>query len=160
MKQYVLSPPLAISNNAANTVRSIDQSANRTTPTRSSPVGKNLPLENVNWKENKKTLVFYISTTCHFCNESVPFYQKLIKENSKNGITLVAVLPQEIYEAKRYLKSENLEIQRVYNASFESVGITGTPTLLLVDSEGVVSDLWRGKLSPDKESDVLSKLSS
>jgi hypothetical protein len=36
--------------------------------------------------------------------------------------------------------------------------VSGTPTLILVNNEGVASDVWSGKLPADTESKVLSKL--
>jgi len=42
----------------------------------------------------------------------------------------------------------------------QKVGISGTPTILLVDKKGVISDLWVGKLTEEKEAEVLAKLTS
>jgi peroxiredoxin len=129
-------------------------------PVQESPVGKSIAIENVNWKENGKTLVLYVSATCHFCTESSPFYQRLVKENSSNGVTLLAVLPQSVEESKAYLKAQDINITQVYNTSLASIGVRATPTLLLVDEDGVVAESWRGKLTADQEAEVLNKLSS
>ncbi len=34
----------------------------------------------------------------------------------------------------------------------------GTPTLILVNREGGVKGVWIGKLTPDKESELVAKL--
>ena len=31
----------------------------------------------IDWKQNKQTLILAISSSCHFCTESAPFYKKL-----------------------------------------------------------------------------------
>lgn len=129
-------------------------------PVPESPVGKTITLENINWKENKKTLVLYVSTTCRYCTESSSFYQRLVQENSARGVPIVAVMPQPIEEATAYLKANNVNIWQVYNSSLESIGVRATPTLLLVDENGVVVESWRGKLAENKEAEVISKLSS
>ena len=72
----------------------------------------------------------------------------------------MAVLPQSVEEGKDYLKGLGAGIDNVYNAQLGSIGVTATPTLLLVDENGIVSDMWRGKLSDDKEVEVINKLSS
>jgi hypothetical protein len=36
-------------------------------------IGSKLPLRNVNWQGNGKSMVFALSTTCHFCTESAGF---------------------------------------------------------------------------------------
>lgn len=123
-------------------------------------IGQKVPLEDVNWKDHEKTLVLYLSATCRYCTESIPFYQRLIRENAAKGIEFIAVMPQEDNEAKAYLNSKKLEITQTYKASFASIGVTSTPTLLLVDNNGVVTDSWRGKLAPDRENEVIDKLSS
>lgn len=159
IKQYILTRATAINPTPAQIVSNVEQSPGRTTPTRASPIGMTIPLEGVNWTEKKQTLVLYLSTTCRYCNESVPFYQKLIKAKSEKDFEIVAILSQNPEEAKSYLRTQGLNIGQVFSSSLSSVGVTATPTLLLVNQEGVVSDFWRGKLNPDKEAEVLAKLS-
>jgi len=130
-------------------------------PLQMMPVGKIMPLENIDWKNNKKTLVLYISTTCHFCDESSPFYERLVeKYGDGKNVKLIAVLPQTVEEAKEHLEILEVNIKDIYNARLTSIGVTATPTLLLVDKSGVVTDMWKGKLTGEKEDEVLSKLAS
>jgi thioredoxin-related protein len=129
-------------------------------PSVQTPVGKTVPLLDVDWKENKKTLILYMSTTCRFCKESSPFYQKLVKETASNNVKFLAVLPQDVDEAKDYFKTEKVEVKDVYKSSLSSIGVVATPILLLVNEEGVVSEFWRGKLPPEKETEVIAKLVS
>jgi peroxiredoxin len=160
IKQYVLSPPDIVSSTPTKIVGSPDKPTDRTTSSPTTPIGKTIPIEGVDWKAKKQTLVLYLSTTCRYCNESVPFYQRLVKEKSRQGFEMVAILSQSPDEARSYLSTHALSIGQVFSSSLSSVGVTSTPTLLLVNQDGVVSNSWRGKLSPDKEAEVLSKLSS
>lgn len=121
-------------------------------------IGKSMTLENVNWKENKKTVILYLSTTCRYCNESVTFYQRLVKENAGNKVKLVAVFPQPLNESREYLGSNEISVDRLFSDSLKSIGVTATPTLLLVNGEGIVTDHWRGKLTKDTEEEVISRL--
>ncbi len=130
-------------------------------PAQITPVGKTVPMENIDWKSGKKTLIMYVSTTCHFCNESSPFYKRLVEKYSDGkNIRLVAVMPQPVEEARTHLKNLGVNIQDVYSSPLSSIGVTATPTLLLVDQNGVVSETWRGKLTSDRETEVLNKLAS
>ena len=58
--------------------------------------GKNIKqsLPGVDWAKNKRTLVLAISTQCHFCTESAPFFQRIQKERPKD-LKMVAVLPPD-----------------------------------------------------------------
>jgi peroxiredoxin len=122
-------------------------------------VGTNLTrsLPGVDWKKNGHTLILAISTRCHFCTESAPFFKRIENERAKD-VKLVAVLPQPVEEARKYLDGEGVHVDEVRQASLQSIGVAGTPTLLLVDAGGKVSDVWRGKLQPDDEEKVIATL--
>jgi hypothetical protein len=70
---------------------------------------------------------------------------------------MVAVLPQEPDEGRRYLSTLGVPDVEVKQASLNGLGVSGTPTLIMV-SNGTVSDVWVGKLDAAKESQVLGKL--
>jgi Redoxin len=114
-------------------------------------------LPGVDWSRNGRTLVLAISTQCHFCRESTPFYRKLQQEAGKN-VKMVAVLPQPVAEAEQYLNGEGVHVDQVKQASLGTIGIHGTPTMLLVDGKGVVAKVWTGKLSEPEQEQVLSIL--
>jgi thioredoxin-related protein len=61
-------------------------------------------------------------------------------------------------DAKKYLQTHGVSVTDVRNANFETLGIDGTPTLLLVDREGKVVKSWRGKLDTVTETEVLDRL--
>jgi hypothetical protein len=122
--------------------------------------GTRISLSGVDWGKNGKTLLVVVSSGCHFCSDSAAFYRRLLHEVEGSQVRLVAVLPQQIDEAKAYLTSLNVPIDEVRQAPLSSLGVSGTPTLILVDSKGVVTESWLGKLPPDKESEVVSRLHS
>lgn len=129
-----------------------------TKPSADDLLGKVVPLDGVNWKDNQKTLVLYLSTTCRYCNASIPFYQRLLKERPKD-IRVVALFSQSEAEAATYLNDKKIKVDEVRNESLGSIGVTGTPTILLVNQNGVITNSWRGKLDEGKEAELLSKLS-
>jgi hypothetical protein len=110
----------------------------------------------VDWKKNRRTLVLAISTTCHFCKDSVPFYQKLGATGT--DVKVVAVLPQSVTEARKYLGGAGVHVDEVRQVPLNTLGVRGTPTLLLVNDVGVVTDVWVGKLQPDQETQVMTAL--
>lgn len=127
----------------------------------STPLGKTFPLDNIDWKSNQKTLVLYISTTCRYCNESSPFYKRLVdKYSNDKSVKILAVLPQTVDESKTHLNSLGVGIVDVYSARLSSIGVSATPTILLVNDSGIVLEYWRGKLTNEKETEVLNRLAS
>jgi hypothetical protein len=111
----------------------------------------------VDWKMNQRTLVMAVSTTCHFCSESAPFYRKLAAETERN-VKLVAVLPQPVSEGEEYLSGEGVHVDEVKQAPLPSIGVLGTPTLLLVNNVGAVTKVWVGELQANQEAEVISAL--
>ncbi|HEY6349213.1 MAG TPA: hypothetical protein VI636_07370 [Candidatus Angelobacter sp.] len=120
--------------------------------------GTKLALQNVNWQSSEKNLVLAVSTTCHFCTESAGFYRQLVSQCKQQHVHTIAVLPQAIPEAESYLKNEGVTVDEVRQAALPDLKINGTPTLLLVDSGGIVRSVWEGKLPDDQEKDVISKM--
>ena len=116
-------------------------------------------LPGVDWAKNGRTLVLAVSTRCHLCSESAPFFRRITQERPKD-VRLVAVLPQPVSDARKYLEEEGVLVDDVRQAPLSSIGVTGTPTLLLVDRDGTVGDVWTGKLPEDGERQVLAALRS
>ena len=115
----------------------------------------NLP--DVDWQKNGQTLLLALSTTCHYCSASTAFYQQLVKE--RNGNTrVIAVLPQSVNESKDYLNKHGVSVDDIKQVNLDSIGVGGTPTLILVDGDGIVKDLWVGKLPKADETQVLSRV--
>jgi thioredoxin-related protein len=123
------------------------------------PVGAKVSLPGVDWAGNNQTLLVVLQKGCRYCTESAPFYQRLVREMAGRGnIHLVAVLPQTIDEGKGYLNELGVPIEDIKQAELDAVGVGGTPTLILVNNQGVVTKSWVGKLNSDDEADVLRRL--
>jgi hypothetical protein len=123
------------------------------------PAGAKVSLPGIDWSNNNQTLLLVLQKGCHFCTESAPFYQRLVRETAGRGnVHLIAVLPQETDEGKKYLDDLGVAIGEVKQAQLDSIGVYGTPTLILVNNQGVVITSWVGKLSADGEAEVLSRL--
>lgn len=122
-------------------------------------VGDRVNLPDFNWAQSERTLLLVLSTNCRFCTESAPFYQRLAQEKTKRrGLRLVAVLPQDAAESRKYLSDHGVSVDDIRRASPGEVKVGGTPTLILADHTGAVITSWIGKLPSDKEAEVLSRL--
>lgn len=123
------------------------------------PAGAKLSLPGVDWAQSEKTLVLALNKGCRYCSNSASFYQQLARETAGHrDVRLIAVLPQEVAEGKKYLDELKVPIQEIKQAPLDSLGVTGTPTLILLDKTGSVTAAWTGQLPADKEPDVLRRL--
>lgn len=124
-----------------------------------SPKGTKIMLAGTDWSSYDHTIVLAIRSDCRFCTESAPFYRTLVaKHAGQSKVGLVVVLPEDVDSSRRYLSSLGVSVGNVKQASLPSLGVAGTPTILVVDSTGLVSDAWMGRLTPAREEEVLSQL--
>jgi hypothetical protein len=118
-------------------------------------------LPGLDWNQHRRTLVLVLNTGCHFCQDSIPFYQKLAQAQrpGRDVPEIVAVFPNEAAMVREFTAHEGLTIQSVPEVSLEKLHVNGTPTLILVNREGLVERSWIGVLTAPQEMDVL-KLAS
>ncbi len=149
VKNYFLTQPSQQANQGeSQRVQSESQPAN-------SPTVSSLDID---WKQSKQTLILAISSTCHFCTESAPFYKKLTQ--SRGNTRLVAVLPQPVEDSRKYLDHLGISVDEVRQLPLDRIGVRGTPTLILLDTFGVVRNSWIGSLPPQTELAVIRALKS
>jgi hypothetical protein len=94
------------------------------------------------------------STSCHFCNESLDFYKRAIKERQRVGkvrVTFLSMQPES--EVRKYLADHGIEPDSVAAVPPE-LSISGTPTVLVTGPDGVVKNQFVGKLSANGERDL------
>lgn len=118
--------------------------------------GDPVNLPGVDWQKNERTLLLALSTTCRFCAQSAPFYQRVVKEHGDTK--LIALVPQGTAEGHAYLRSLGVDISEVRAVQLGDLGLSGTPTLILADSSGTVADVWVGALPLNKQNEVLNRL--
>ena len=131
---------------------------NQPAPQREIAKGTKISLPNVEWQSNQKTILLVLQKSCRYCTESMPFYKTLIPKASEKGVRVIAVLPDSVEESSQYFKENGLELPEIHQSSLNMVNAQGTPTLMLLNEKGEVSDSWVGKLFPDKQQEVFNQL--
>lgn len=122
-------------------------------------VGDIFPLSGVKFSEARRTLVLAISPKCRYCLMSREFLRTLYQSAREKRIPVVLVMPTHVLgsEYRAVLQMHEATLRQV---DLRSVGIYGTPTILLVDSQAVVRQQWVGKMPPDMERDIVATLGS
>lgn len=119
-------------------------------------LGEPIPLTEVDWAQSERTLVLALDKGCKFCTLSAEFYKRLVQEASgRKDVRIVAVFPHEAQQSHEYLNNIGVNIAEVKQATIKSLGLRGTPTVLLVNKHGVITGLWIGQLPKEKEDAVL-----
>lgn len=107
----------------------------------------------VDFAAASRTLLMVIQSDCHFCEQSRPFYGHLPR-GGDTQIVIAAPLGDTDIESYRHL----IEPDEVVFVEPGVLPVRGTPTLLLVDSEGRVDAAWIGLLDSRREAEVLEVL--
>lgn len=111
---------------------------------------------------NRVTIALLLSSGCHFCTESAPFYRRLASTRTRTSseFKIVAVFPDAEggAPAADYLKTNGLDVNEIQTASFLRLGVRATPTLLVLDESHKVTFASSGVLGPGGETQVISSI--
>lgn len=121
-------------------------------------VGKHIALSSVIRPPARENVLLGLSTVCHFCQMNTDLYKHLAEMDAPGRVSVVAVIPQSEAEAKQYLAKDGLQAGLVAGTPLSNFHISGTPTILLVDSTGVIRKAWVGALDPAQQRDVISSV--
>jgi thioredoxin-related protein len=112
-----------------------------------------------------QTLLLVLKHDCHFCAESIPFYQRLPREVQSRGslqrIQFVMLTADDPETAKQYMDDNKLALNSIVTIPpprHRELKVPGTPTLILVDRAGVIQQMWLGELDASREAQLISLL--
>lgn len=132
--------------------------ANSSRTPRSVAAGDHLAsIPGLDWARHHRTLLLVLNTGCHFCQDSVPFYQKLaqVPRLDSDAVQIVAVFPNEVEMVRQFAAQEGLTIRSLPGVPLENWRVNVTPTLILVNREGQVEKVWIGVLTAKEQMDLL-----
>ncbi len=70
---------------------------------------------------------------------------------------MIAVVPGDEAEGGKYLEGLGVVVDGIVTASLSDINVSATPTLVLVDRSGRVSNVWVGKLDSNRENEVIQR---
>lgn len=111
--------------------------------------------------DTPRTLLMVLSTECKYCIQSTPFYKTLsgMRESLAGRTRIVAIFPQDDQDVKAFLQEHHLEIDFRASVDFEKLGVSATPTLILLDSRRNILNSWLGSLSKGEQGEVAKTIS-
>lgn len=115
------------------------------------------PITGIDFSASPRTLVMAVQSSCHFCSESMAFYRELGQRRSAAN-RLAVVAPDDVETAKKYVAAHGFAPDLVATSDLTALNVRGTPTLLLVNAAGVIERVWMGKLTAQREQEVLAEV--
>ena len=114
-------------------------------------------ISGISYREQSSSLVIFLSTMCHYCESSVPFYNRLTGLSSHRGLRLFAVFAQPEDQVQSFRGRLGLLVDSVPGVNFSRIRVGSTPTVLLIDRIGVIKRTWVG-VSTQNEAEIIRAL--
>lgn len=101
----------------------------------------------------KRYLLFVISTTCPWCERSIPEIRAITQMVRNGGVQPLVVSIHDATATRDFAAAQHLDFDVVSAASSDEFqrgyGIEGVPTTILVNGDGVVLGVWEGNITPE-----------
>ena len=135
--------------------------SSRVMPTEKDLTGKRLELTDLDNVDRQGAAVLFISSHCHFCDASMPFYERLValeRESQPKHVPLVIISREPVRDIEEHLASHHVVADHIYQVPSTFTLLRGTPTILFVDKAGMIQHVFMGQLNSAKEKQVLELL--
>jgi len=102
-------------------------------------VGREVKLPGADWQAAPVSVLLQLSSTCRFCNESMPFYRQLTAAGQSGSVKVPVIVASAdaVGVMQKHLEEQQVSVNRVLHSRLEGLG-TSTPTVYVVDSKGMV----------------------
>jgi len=115
----------------------------------------------VSFSAAPKTVLVFTNSNCQYCLASIPFYKRLIarRDEAQSSVPIIAIAKQSQELLNDFLTTNGLKVDRAVELTDPSKFVMNiTPSILVVDSKGVITSLWIGKIPSTEEEKVLKTI--
>lgn len=123
-------------------------------------VGDVLQLPSFHWDSTKRYVFVALQSTCPACNASRDFYRRLSSETADvGGIAFGVISFESARTLTPWLRDASIRTSQIVPARGElRTGVRKTPTLIITDGGGRVTDVIVGMIPLEDEAKVLTKV--
>ncbi len=118
------------------------------------------------WRPSEHRVLLFVDPTCPFCDRSMDFYARLgrtIDSMQQAGapVAVAAVIDRSASRRlqRQVLRSSTVRVDallQIASSSLAPVGVSGVPTVALLDASGQTRSSWVGLQDDVGERDILS----
>ena len=102
----------------------------------------------------RPAIVVAIRSDCQFCTASLPFYRQL--GNNRGSVPLFFLSSEPAEKLREFVDGAGITYDGIASADLRQAGISVTPAMAIIDSEGTVKQAFSGKLSEHDAKAVLA----
>lgn len=118
------------------------------------------------WRPAKRRVVLFVSPTCPYCRRSMDFYARLSQtvdslQQTGASVAVAAVIdgtdsPRAQHHMLRSSKVNVDTLLQTKALALPAVGVSGVPTVAILDAAGQTRSAWRGLQDSTGEREILS----
>ena len=115
----------------------------------------------VDYSKTRHTVILALNPQCRYCRDELPFYRSIAagRYRVEGRVQLVVLSNAPTVDIERFLAESEVRVDRLADLSAGTYKITGTPTLLVVNSAARVEGAWTGRLKESERKEVTAILS-
>ena len=111
-------------------------------------------------RDQEAMLLLALSPYCSYCTLSMPFYRELLDtiNTHSHSMQVVVAVDTSVSVAlqKVLLEDEGILVDSIVALPFGAMKIHGVPSVIHVNPDGIVLDLWKGLLNEERQQDLLT----
>ena len=114
-------------------------------------------ISGVSYADANVTAVLFLRSGCQYCNDSMGFYRRLaasVHDQRRQRRIIALTTADDAASLRSHLDANGVRVDSVRVEQSLRFGVTGTPTLILVNNAGVVIRSFSGRLNPSDEEEV------
>jgi len=100
-------------------------------------------------------VVLALTPSCPYCLWSMSFYQDMLHRITARGndLSIIALVDTSAALAAQavVLKGAGISVDTIMALRLSTIGNRGIPTIVSLDEQGKVQDVWRGLLDDNRE---------
>ena len=122
--------------------------------------GMRIVLPNVEWHDGIRVIFLLTGSTCPACNDGIAFYRSLGKyARDVPDLRFIVAAADDVEAVRNWAETHGIHHDVLVDLrNAVSFGFSLTPTLLLMDDNGVVTDVLLRRLSAETESMLWERL--
>ncbi|HUI58098.1 MAG TPA: hypothetical protein VLY04_24155 [Bryobacteraceae bacterium] len=120
-------------------------------------VGHEVKLPGANWQVAPFSVLLQLSSTCQFCNQSMPFYRQLmlVRNAQAAKMPVIVASADAVTAMQKHLEEQQVAVDKVLHSRLEPLHSV-TPTVYIVNSRGVVTRAFIGELDSSAQKELLA----
>jgi hypothetical protein len=113
---------------------------------------------NLKAQQGRTLIVLAVQPGCRFCTQSAEAFKYLQARAPSLKADITVLTPGDVIQAKQYMSTLGVEDFSIYQTQLDQVGISGTPTVLVVSDRGTVTQARAGALDTVHAKQILKNI--